>query len=120
MLKTTLLILTMIPGEAPRVTLSAYDSAEECEAARDVVSQILTEAGQEPQAALCGETGLRVTPYVHGAPRRAEVNHYRIELPAEGGFTVAALQEGEVCEDAHEADPAVWCAVSAQHPISVE
>ena len=117
MLKTTLLILTLMSDGGTRVTLSAYDSPQECEAARDVVTQVLTAAQTEPLVALCGETELRVTPYIHGAPRRAEVHRYRVELPAEGGFAVTPLTD-EPCEDDEDADPAVWCTLSAQQVIS--
>lgn len=117
MLKSTLLILTLMADDGTRLTLSVYDSSEECEGARDVVMQVLTDAGQEPVVAMCGETDLRVTPYVHGAPRRAEVNRYRVELPAEGGFAVTPLTD-EDCADAPDADPAVYCTLSAQQVIS--
>ncbi|MDO5705130.1 MAG: hypothetical protein Q4G49_08675 [Paracoccus sp. (in: a-proteobacteria)] len=117
MLKSTLLILTLMADDGTRLTLSTYDSPDECEGAREVVTQVLTDAGQEPVVTMCGKTGLRLTPYIHGAPRRAEVNRYRVELPADGGFTVIPLTD-ETCEDAPDADPVVYCTLSAQQVIS--
>ncbi|WP_333817718.1 hypothetical protein [Tabrizicola sp.] len=114
MLKTVLLILTLTEDGATRVTLTESDSPADCEASRDVVTQILTGAGNAPLAALCGETGLRLTPFVHGTPPEAETNLYRVELPKSGGFTIAPLAEGEACAPDTAADPAVWCARSGQ------
>lgn len=114
MLKTALLILTLAEGGATRVNLTESGSPGDCEASRDVVTQILTEAGSAPIAAVCGETDLRLTPFVHGTPPEAEVHLYRVELPQAGGFTIAPLAEGEDCTPDTAADPAVHCARSGQ------
>ncbi|MDO5612707.1 MAG: hypothetical protein Q4G14_05620 [Paracoccus sp. (in: a-proteobacteria)] len=117
MMKSTLLILTLMADDGTRITMSSYDSPDACEGAREVVTQVLADAGQEMLVAMCGETDVRVTPYVHGAPRRAEVNRFRVELPQTGGFTVTPLTD-EPCEDAPDADPAVYCTLSAQRVIA--
>lgn len=114
MLQTTLLVLTLTSGGELRVTLSPAADMVECEANRDAVVTILTDAGRPPIAALCGETGLRLTPFVHGTPEKDEIHRYRVGLPSAGGFTVVPLAGGESCTPAPEADPAVHCARSAQ------
>lgn len=114
MLKSALLILTLTDGGAIRVTLTESESPADCEASRDVVTQILTGAGSAPLAAVCGETDLRQTPFVHGTPPEAEVHLYRVELPQAGGFTIAPLAGGEVCTPDTAADPAVYCTRSGQ------
>lgn len=114
MLKTVLLILTLTGDGGVRMTLTDSDSLAECEASREVVSQILTEAGSPPLLARCGESALRLTPFVHGTPPEAEVHLYRVELPQAGGFTIAPLAEGEDCTPDTAADPAVHCARSGQ------
>ena len=114
MLKSALLILTLAEGGATRVTLTESDSPADCEASRDVVTQILTEAGSAPLAAVCGETDLRLTPFIHGTPPDAEIHLYRVELPQAGGFTIVPLAEGEACTPDTEADPAVHCTRSGQ------
>lgn len=114
MLKTALLILTLTEGGDIRVNLTESAGPADCEASRDVVSQILTASGHAPLAAVCGETGLRLTPYIHGTPPEAEVHRYRVELPRAGGFALAPLAEGEDCTPDTAADPAIHCARSGQ------
>lgn len=114
MLKTALLILTLTEGGDIRVNLTESAGPADCEASRDVVTQILTASGHVPLAAVCGETGLRLTPYIHGTPPEAEVHRYRVELPRAGGFALAPLAEGEDCTPDTAADPAVHCARSGQ------
>ncbi len=118
MLKTALLILTLAEGADVRVNLTESESPADCEASRDVVTQILTEAGNAPVAAVCGGTGLRLTPFVHGTPPEAEVHRYRVELPQAGGFAVTPLAEGEDCTQDTAADPAIYCARSGQSVLS--
>lgn len=114
MLKTTLLMLTVMAGGDLRVTLSPAADEVECEANRDAVVTILAEAGRPPLAALCGASDLRLTPFVHGTPPEAEIHRYRVELPAAGGFRITPLTGDESCTAAPQADPAVHCARSAQ------
>lgn len=118
MLKIALLILTLTPDGATRVTLTEAEDAATCEANREVVTQILTEAGSPPLVALCGPTDLRLTPFEHGTPPEAEVHRYRVELPKAGGFTLAPLAGGESCTPDPAADPAVHCARSGQAVVS--
>ncbi|WP_417244021.1 hypothetical protein [Celeribacter sp.] len=114
MLKTALLILTMAQGDATRVTLSEADSLSDCEASLDVLSQILTEAGNPPIAAICGETALRLEPFIHGTPPEAEIHRYRVEVPNGNGYRIAPLAKDETCTPDLAADPAVYCAQSGQ------
>ncbi len=118
MLKTVLLILTLAGDGGVRMTLTDSDSLAECEASLEVVSQILTEAGSPPLLARCGESALRLTPFVHGTPPEAETHRYRVELPAAGGLAVRPLGPDEACTPAPEADPAVHCARSGQSVLA--
>lgn len=114
MLKPALLVLTTLADGDVRLTLSYAESAEECEAKREVVTQILTEAQMPPLLTLCGETALQVTPYAHGVPDAAETHRYRVEIPLAGGFTITPLAAGASCTPAPAADPAIYCTRSAQ------
>lgn len=118
MLKTALLILTLTGDGGTRVTLTDSDGPADCAALREVVAQILTEAGSPPLLTRCGESALRLTPFVHGTPPEAEIHRYRVELPAAGGFTVHPLAPGETCTAAPKADPAVHCASSGQSVLA--
>lgn len=117
MLKSTLLVLTLMSDGGVRVTLSEAADAAECETSRAAVVAILTEAGRAPLAALCGETGLEFTQFMHGVPEEEEIHRYRVELPAAGGFTVIPLAEGEACEPAEAEAGTVHCARSAQEVV---
>lgn len=117
MLKTALLILTMAGGDATRVTLTETESLTDCEATLDVLAQILTEAGTPPIAALCGETALQLTPFVHGTPAEAEIHRYRVELPSAGGYQIVPLAKGETCTPT-AADPVIYCARSEQSVLT--
>ncbi|MFV0408522.1 MAG: hypothetical protein ACK5LJ_02100 [Paracoccus sp. (in: a-proteobacteria)] len=114
MLKPALLVLTAMADGDTRLTLSYAESAEECEAKRAVVTQILTEAGMAPLRTLCGETELQLTPYEHGAAPTAETHRYRVEIPSVGGFAITPLAEGDDCAPAPDADPAIYCTRSGQ------
>ncbi len=118
MLATALLVLTLTADGGVRMTLSAAEDAVECEANRDAVVTILSGAGRAPIVALCGQTALRLTPFEHGAKPEEEVHLYRVELPSAGGYTVTPLAEGEACEPATAADPAVYCTRSAQEVLA--
>ena len=113
-----LLLLTLMADGGVRMTLSEADSAQACEASRASVVNILTSTGRPPILARCGQTSLRLTPFVHGTPAAAEVLRYRVRLPADGGFTIEALTGNEACEAATEARPAIYCTRSAQKPVS--
>lgn len=117
MLETTLLVLTLTAAGDMRLTLSPAADAVECAANRDAVVTILTDAGRPPVAALCGTTGLRLTPFVHGTPPEAEVHRYRVELSSTGGFGIEPLLDGAPCTEDTQADPAVYCTRSAQAVI---
>ncbi len=116
MIATALLILTLTDAGATRVTLSEMPSPEDCAASRSAVTGVLDSAGIPVLAALCGESALRLTPFLHGTPPEEEVHRYRVEL-AGAGFAVTPLADGETCAPAPDAEPAVHCAVSAQVPV---
>lgn len=118
MLKISLLLLTLMQDGSVRVTLSEADDMTECHASRDAVMAILTDAGRPPVAAICGETDLRLTPFVHGVPAEKEVNRYRVEIMADERFTLTPLGEGDPCTDSQGADRRVYCAGSAQQVIA--
>lgn len=118
MLKPALLILTLIADGDIRMTLSAAEDMDECEATLDVVTQILTEAGNPPLLTRCGETALTLTPFEHGTPPEAEVHRYRIEVSADAGFSIVPLSADDECEPAPDAAPAIYCTRSAQQVVS--
>lgn len=97
MLKTALLLLTLADGGAIRVTVSPAADAQDCADSREVVMQVLAAAGTTLLAAVCGKTGLTLTPFAHGTPAAAEIHRYRVELPAAGGFVLIPLAAGADC-----------------------
>jgi hypothetical protein len=111
-MEPALLILTLMAGGDTRLTLTPAETAADCEASREVVTQILTEAGNPPLIAICGETALRLSPFEHGAPPEAEVHRYQVDLPAAGGFVVLPLAKAAACVPAP--DGSRHCARSAQ------
>ncbi|MCL4068054.1 hypothetical protein M3484_15890 [Pseudomonas sp. GX19020] len=117
MLIETLLVLTQIGEGDLRVTLSPAADAVECEANRDAVVTILTDAGRPPLVALCGQTGLRLTPFLHGIRPEDETHRYRVKLPESGGFVVMPLAEGEGCAPGTAAGSVIYCARSAQSVV---
>lgn len=114
MLETALLLLTLTAEGDLRVNLTPAADAAECETDRETVVGILTGAGQAPLAARCGQTGLRLTPFSHGTGPDDEIHRYRVELPSAGGYRLTPLTEAQTCTPAEEAEPAVYCARSAQ------
>lgn len=116
MLKITLLLLTVMQDGSTRVTLSEAEDIVECEAARDAVTTILTDAGKPPILAICGESDLRPTPFVHGVDESAETNRYRVEVTG-AQFTVTPLAEGEECREGEGGNSTVHCARSAQSVV---
>ncbi|MDO5642154.1 MAG: hypothetical protein Q4G26_07170 [Paracoccus sp. (in: a-proteobacteria)] len=117
MIKTALLLLTLTADGDIRVNLTETDGPDDCEARRDVVTQVLTGADMAPLHAICGPTALRLTPFDHAALSTDERYRYRVELPRAGGFAIRPLSAGEACTPAPDADPAVYCARSGQAVI---
>lgn len=113
-----LLLLTLIGDGGTRLTLSPADTAEDCAATREVLVQVLTDAGKPPILALCGTSALQLSPYIHGTPPEAETLRYRVDIPRAGGFTVTPLATDAPCEPAPQADPAIHCARSSQRVLS--
>lgn len=116
MLKMALLILTLTPDGAVRLTLSETESLEDCHASREVVTQLLDGAGVEILEAHCGETALRLTPFEHGRSGAEEIWRYLVEIDGAGFYAVRPLETAEECAPADE-PVRVYCARSAQHPI---
>ena len=113
-----LLLLTLMADGGTRLTLSPAESAEAGEATREVLVQVLTEAGKPPILAQCGTSILQLTPYVHGTPPEAETHRYRVEVARSGGFTVTPLGAEAPCAAAPDADPAVHCTRSSQRVLA--
>lgn len=113
MLKPVLVILTLTSGGDTHLALSPADSAEDCAASREVVSQILTTAGAQILAAACGQTDLRVTPYLHAAPDSAFIHRWRVHL-ADGGPVIKPLADDAPCAEDRRAMQPSFCAISAQ------
>lgn len=112
-----LLLLTLMADGGTRLTLSPADSTDACESTREVLVQVLTEAGKPPILALCGTSALQLTPYVHGVPPEAEIHPYRVEIAGTGGFSVTPLAEGAPCTPAPKSDPAIHCTRSSQRVL---
>lgn len=117
MLKIALLVLTVMQDGSVRVTLSEAGDMAECEASRDAVVTILTDAGRPPIAALCGETGLRLSPFVHGVPEDQETNLYRVQIMDDHSFVVTPLDGGEDCLEGQGTGSRIYCGRSAQTVI---
>ena len=113
-----LLLLTLMADGDTRMTLSPAESAEACAGTREVLVQLLTEAGKPPILALCGTSALHLSPYIHGTPPEAEIHRYRVEIPSAGGFTVTPLDPQAPCAAAPKADPAIHCTRSSQRPLA--
>ncbi|WBU62773.1 hypothetical protein [Paracoccus aerodenitrificans] len=119
MLKSLLLILFSTgPGEAS-VAFAEAENLDDCEAKRDVVTQILTSAGQAPTYVLCGKTELSFSPYIHGTPPDALIHYYRIRIAGENRFDLIPLGSKSECDRlASPEDAQLWCAVSGQRVLS--
>lgn len=118
MMKIALVILTLGDTGAMNLAVSGTETLEDCEATAEVVRQILTEAGAKIEAMRCGETGLTLTPFVHGYGPGDLRWHYQVTLKGSAladGFDLTPVEPG-TCK----ADTAAqhYCAVSAQHPIA--
>ncbi|HRO14395.1 MAG TPA: hypothetical protein PLL33_05010 [Paracoccus sp. (in: a-proteobacteria)] len=115
MLKTVLVILTLGEGGATHLSLSAAEDARDCAARGERLAGVLTQAGYQVLGQGCAQTGLEVTPYVPGADAQAFVNRWRVTLsdPA----MIEPLAPDAACMPAPDADPAVFCAVSAQQVV---
>ncbi len=104
-----------------RMTLSSTTSAEACEAERSSVVRILGSIGKAPLLAQCGQSTLRLTPFAHGTPPKAETLRYRVQIPGEGGasFSVQPLAADAPCTAtaASQGQAAVYCTRSAQKPL---
>lgn len=111
-----LLLLTALADGDIRMTMSPMETAEACESQREVVGQILEAQGSEAVVSRCGQTGLRLTPYIHGVPPEAATFLYRVEV-GESGFDVAPLDATADCTPAPEASPAVYCVRSSQRVL---
>ena len=118
MLKIALLTLSLTSDGDIRLTLSESDTVNDCEQSRAIVTDILTGAGIEVIAAVCGETALQLTPFEHGASAEDEKHKYRAELGSDHGFTVTPLADGEVCTSKPDGNPAIYCARSSQRVIA--
>lgn len=115
MLKTVLVILTLGEGGATHLSLTAADGAQDCAARGERLAGVLTQAGYQVIGQSCTETALTFTPYVPGAEAGAFVNRWRVTLsdPAR----IEPLVADAACTPAPDADPAVFCAVSAQQAV---
>lgn len=114
-LSVVLVLVTLSAGEPPHVSFSTAEDAADCAAKGERLGAILTGAGYRIGAQACVETEARFAPYDHGAS--VFPHAYRVTVPATGAAAVAPLDRIGDCTAAPEADPAVWCALSAQAPL---
>lgn len=114
MLSTVLIVVTLGHADAPHVSFSSAPDAPACAAKAEAVTGLLAGAGYRIGAQRCIQTDLAFAPYDHAAT--AYPHAYRLTLPADAaqGGTVEPLGRLSDCTAAPEADPAVWCVVSAQ------
>ncbi|MDM7256159.1 MAG: hypothetical protein P3W90_005710 [Paracoccus sp. (in: a-proteobacteria)] len=108
MLETVLVVLTLADPGPPHVSFSMTESAQDCAARAEVVTQILTGAGYTILAQGCVETGLRISPYDHKA--RAFPYPWRVTLADS-----IQIEPSQDCtpDDAEK----VVCAMSSQHVL---
>ncbi|KGJ12905.1 hypothetical protein [Paracoccus sanguinis] len=114
-LSVVLVLVTLSAGESPHVSFSNAENAADCAAKGERLGAILTGAGYRIGAQACVETEARFAPYDHGAS--VFPHAYRVTVPAQGAASVEPLDRIGDCTTAPEADPAVWCALSAQAPL---
>lgn len=116
MLATALLVLTLTADDAVRLTLTENETAGECQAAKTMVETILSDAGHEIIAAMCGSSALRLTPFDHGLGAEHETHLYRVEIAGDGNFAVIPLAAEDNCEPSEV--PKVYCTRSSQSVVS--
>ncbi len=116
MLQTVLIVLTLGHADGTHLSLTQADNPAACEQKSQALGKILTDAGYTIGAGRCVPENLRFTPYQPGAHDMA--NRFRVTLPLAGGATVEALGPDETCTPAPDADPAVFCARSAQQLLA--
>lgn len=114
MLATVLIVVTLGHADAPHLAVTPADDAAACAAKAGAVTAVLDKAGFAVAAARCVQTDQRFSAYRHGPDAPAPIHPFRVTLPARGGATVEALARLSDCDAAPDADPAVFCAVSAQ------
>ena len=126
MLSTLLVVVTLGHADAPHVAFTPTDNPAACAARAEVIGGVLRDAGYRIAVQSCVETDLRVTPYDHRAT--AYPHAWRLTVPAAiDGATPPALQIEPLdslsdCTPDEIPDetgaPAIWCAVSAQAPVT--
>jgi len=109
-----LLVLTLTAEGEVRMTLSDMEDIDTCESTELMIQNVLNDAGYTIIDSMCGDSALVLEPYNHGATAADEIHRYRVEVAGQGGFLVSPLTEGEACEAAPEASPAVYCTRSSQ------
>jgi hypothetical protein len=114
----SLLVLVLADDGRVHVTLSETESQADCEMSRTMVTDILQQAEINVITAMCGPTITRLTPFEHGRTPEEMVHRYRVTVAGQGDYQVEALPGDETCVAAQSASPAIYCAVSAQAPIS--
>lgn len=112
MLATVLIIVTLGHADAPHVSFSQAENLEACEAKAEALTSVLERANYQVGATRCVQTELTLSPYDRAAK---EFPHaFRISLPNDASATIEQLDSLSECTAAPDADPAVFCAVSAQ------
>lgn len=117
MLKTALLTLTLTTGGEPLMTLSEMETPAACEESRQTITSIFADAGIELITALCGQTALQLTPFMHGATPEEERHRYHIAIDGAGRFDVTPLAANADCQPAPDAIPTIYCARSSQTAV---
>lgn len=118
MLSTVLIVVTLGHADAPHVAFTRADDMEACATRAEVLTGVLRDAGYRIGAQRCIETELGFAPYDHGAT--AYPHAYRLTVPADPAAlaTIEPLADLSACTPDEDADPAVWCAVSAQGTLA--
>ncbi|MEM9635029.1 MAG: hypothetical protein AAGA50_27130 [Pseudomonadota bacterium] len=118
MLEIALLTLTLTSDGAVRLTMSEMESMAECHASRTRITEILDASGIKVISALCGETGLKLTPFEHGAGPDDEKHLFRVEIDGQATFAVVPIAKSDDCVADPEGSPQVFCTRSSQSVIS--
>lgn len=117
MLNIALLVLILANNGTVQITLTDFDSLEDCETSRVAVSKILTKANYNVLSAMCGKTSLRLTPFEHGASSEDRIYRYRVVISGKDSFEITSLDAEQTCTAAPSANPAVYCGWSSQSVV---
>lgn len=116
MLHWVLIVLTAASPGQPHLAVTPAQDAADCADKADLIRQVLTVGGYHIVALDCGQTAVQMTPYRHGHDPDQVIHAYRVTLPGKDrpqDLVITPLN-GQPCQPAPDAVPAVYCALSQQ------